>query len=354
MIKTSIADVEWKTFNVSDIFHIINSKPYHTKNLNFSKENGIPYITRSAANNGVYGWVKFEKNLQLNPANVISFGAETAQFFYQPKSYITGNKMYYLKCDALNENNALFIIQSLKKSIQESGFSYGKGLTGTRISRRKIQLPVDSQTGNPDWNIMDNYIKEKKKYIISKVINYYSKFNTSNKVSHVPVKNKKYKAFFMSDILDIKSGVRLTKAAQVAGKIPFIGASDKNNGITNFVRNTNKSLDKNVLGVNYNGSVVENFYHPYEAIFSDDVKRVQFKNRHFRNKYCYLFLKQMILLQKDKYRYGYKFNGERMKRQKILLPVDENNNVDYIYMENCIKVKEEKIVNNIIKYLKTK
>ena len=34
------------------------------------------------------------------------------------------------------------------------------------------------------------------------------------------------------------------------------------NGITNFVSNSNDSLDSNVLGVNYNGSIVENFYHP--------------------------------------------------------------------------------------------
>ena len=40
------------------------------------------------------------------------------------------------------------------------------------------------------------------------------------------------------------------------GNIPFIGATDSNNDITNFVSNTNVSHDKNVLGVNYNGSVV--------------------------------------------------------------------------------------------------
>ena len=58
-----------------------------------------------------------------------------------------------------------------------------------------------------------------------------------------------------------------------SGTKPFIGASDSNNGVTAFVGNTNASEDRNVLGVNYNGSVVENFYHPYTCIFSDDVKR---------------------------------------------------------------------------------
>lgn len=160
-----------------------------------------------------------------------------------------------------------------------------------------------------------------------------------------------WKEFFLDEICNINSGVRLTKANMNEGKMPFIGATDSNNGITNFVSNTNKSLDKNVLGVNYNGSVVENFYHPYECIFSDDVKRVSFKDEQGQNKYCYLFLKQMILQQKEKYRYAYKFNGDRMARQKIIVPVDEESKINYSTIENYMRAKELK---NIISILKNK
>ena len=159
------------------------------------------------------------------------------------------------------------------------------------------------------------------------------------------------KEFFLSDICNINSGVRLTKANMQDGNIPFIGATDSNNGITNFVSNTNASFDKNVLGVNYNGSVVENFYHPYSCVFSDDVKRVSFKNEQGQNKYCYMFLKQMILQQKEKYRYAYKFNGDRMARQKIMMPVDENNVINYVAIEKFIKAKEMNFIVNIIENL---
>ena len=160
-----------------------------------------------------------------------------------------------------------------------------------------------------------------------------------------------WKGFFLSDICNIDPGVRLTKANMQDGKIPFIGATDSNNGITNFVSNTNASFDKNVLGVNYNGSVVENFYHPYSCIFSDDVKRVSFKDEQGQNKYCYMFLKQMILQQKEKYRYAYKFNGDRMARQKIMMPVDDNSRIDYRAIKNYMKAKELKlVVNGILKH----
>lgn len=158
-----------------------------------------------------------------------------------------------------------------------------------------------------------------------------------------------WKEFFLDEICNINSGVRLTKANMNEGKMPFIGSTDSNNGITSFVSNTNKSLDKNLLGVNYNGSVVENFYHPYECIFSDDVKRISFKDDEGQNKYCYLFLKQMILQQKEKYRYAYKFNGDRMARQKIMMPVDKHVRINFDFMKRYITSKELKHIVELIK-----
>lgn len=156
--------------------------------------------------------------------------------------------------------------------------------------------------------------------------------------------SKEWKEFFIEDIFKIKSGKRLTKADMVSGNIPFIGATDSTNGITEFIANTNSSLDKNVLGVNYNGSVVYNFYHSYEAVFSDDVKRLSFKETK-GNKYSFLFVKTLILQQKSKYEYGYKFNGERMKRQKILLPVNSTGKPDYIFMANYMRQKEKQLLS---------
>ena len=139
----------------------------------------------------------------------------------------------------------------------------------------------------------------------------------------------RWKAFDICSVFSIESGVRLTKNDMRCGNRPFIGATDSNNGITEFVSNENSSLDKNVLGVNYNGSVVENFYHPYEAIFSDDVKRLHLLN-YEDNRYVLLFLKSVILKQQVKYQYGYKFNGERMKKHS--------------YMEEYMKALEKRLL----------
>jgi len=161
--------------------------------------------------------------------------------------------------------------------------------------------------------------------------------------------------FPLNSIFTIKPGKRLTKADMNKGNRPFIGATDSNNGITNFVSNTNASLDKGVLGVNYNGSVVETFYHPYECVFSDDVKRLQLKDVHINSHHIYLFLKVAIIEQKEKYAYGYKFNEQRMNKQTILLPVINANAAvlqpDWQFMNDYILEREQWLLERYKNYI---
>ena len=154
--------------------------------------------------------------------------------------------------------------------------------------------------------------------------------------------------FFMEDILYIAYSVRLTKADMTIGNRPFVGASEVCNGITEFVDNANASIDKEVLGVNYNGSVGFSFYHPYEALFSDDVKRVRWKDEDANNKYTLLYLSTAIAQQRSKYAYGYKFNAQRMKRQIIMLPSQADGTPDYAYMEQTMRVIEYDILKTYL------
>lgn len=167
-------------------------------------------------------------------------------------------------------------------------------------------------------------------------------------MNNLSITNRKWKEFFLEDVVSINGGKRLTKADMELGDMPFIGASEMNNGVTAFTCSTNDSLDSNVLGVNYNGSVGFSFYHPYEAIFSDDVKRVKWLDSSRNNRYTLLFLSSMIGQQKCKFAYGYKFNAQRMKRQKILLPVCANGAIDWLFMEEYMRQKERQVLRLIV------
>ena len=223
----------------------------------------------------------------------------------------------------------------------------GNGATLTRLRRSRILLPIVKK-GEPDYKFMEEYIKEREE----KLKNQYKKYISDlvGKLHKEVCIDKEWRDFYISKIFDIKAGKRLTKANMQKGIIPFIGATDSNNGITNFVSNENSSTDKEVLGVNYNGSVVETFYHQYKCTFSDDVKR--FSTKEIKgNKYLYLFLKNAILKQKCKYMYGYKFNENRMVKQKIMLPVNSKGEPDYEFMENYMKYLEQQKILQYLEYI---
>lgn len=352
--KYELTNREWKEFFISGeegVFKIEATSSGIDKNKLNSEIGNVPYITRSDVTNGVNLFVSEKQNIGFNKdsGNCITIGLDTQTVFYQPHNFYTGQNIQILTYKNCSKSNALFIVRLIQ--LQMVKFNWGgNGATLGRLSRTKILLPVNAN-GEIDYDFMESYVKEVeeqkleeyRKYALKRVDEIGSVENTET------LENRDWKEFKLTTIFEIKSGKRLTAANMVSGKRPFIGASDSNNGITNFVSNTNNSLDKNVLGVNYNGSVVENFYHPYECIFSDDVKRFHLKNLQ-DNKFVLLFMKTNILQQKCKFLYAYKFNEKRMKAQNILLPIDSSGNPDYEYMENYIKKIMQKKYNSYLNF----
>lgn len=341
--------VEWKTFRFTEVFQEIQRGKRLTKAN--QTDGPKPYISSTSENNGVDAFIgnetgvrKFEDVLTL--ANSGSVGST----FYQQFEFVASDHVTALKSENADKYAYLFLSTVVKRL--EEKYSFNREINDTRIKREKVILPADKE-GNPNFQYMSDFVKKLELDKAQEVLEYiyiYIYIRVKN-ILEEKVCEISWKDFWIEDVCEIKSGVRLTKANQEIGLRPFVGASDSDNGVTAFVSNKNKSLDANVLGVNYNGSVVENFYHPYEAIFSDDVKRLKWKDEIYGNKYTYLFLKQMILSQKIKYAYGYKFNGERMKRQKIMLPVTKTGLPDYDYMTSYMQKQELEQIFKILNYL---
>ncbi len=347
-METNLKNIDWKEFFIGKIFNIQSTSSGIDRAKIIPKTGTIPYITRSEKANGYDSFIsEQDEKYKKNDANVITIGLDTQTVFYQPYEFYTGQNIQILTNPNLNKYNACFVIPLLK--IQMKKFNWGgNGATLTRLRRSKIIIP-STKAGTPDFLFMEEYIKRKEKEKIGNYKDYLEnrieEFEPIEKI--ISFSEKKWAGFEIRDIFVIDAGKRLTKADMKKGQTPFIGASDSNNGITEYVSNINSSADSNVLGVNYNGSVVENFYHPYQALFSDDVKRFSLRNHH-GNKYIYLFLKTLILKQKNKYQWGYKFNEDRMLKQKILLPIDTNQEPDYLYMEQYMKQLEYNKLNGFL------
>lgn len=342
-----LEEVEWKEFKFTDIFTKIQRGKRLTKGNQV--EGDIPYISSTATNNGVDNFISNEEKVRkfdncLTLANSGSVGS----CFYQQYEFVASDHVTALQNKDFSKGVYLFLSSVIKRL--EEKYSFNREINDARISRETVILPVDT-TGNPNWQYMEDYVKRLELEQLENVLEYIYITISFHKDFQKP-KSVEWKEFWLEDVCEIQSGIRLTQSDMTEGDRPFIGATEFNNGITAFVSNTNKSLDSNVLGVNYNGSVVKNFYHEYECVFSDDVKRLKVKDYAYQNKYVYLFLKQVILQQERKYAYGYKFNASRMKRQKIMLPVGQTGEPNYSYMIGHMKWLEFKEMYKLLSAIK--
>ena len=344
-----LEEVEWKEFKFTDIFTKIQRGKRLTKGNQV--EGDAPYISSTATNNGVDNFISNEDKVRkfdncLTLANSGSVGS----CFYQQYEFVASDHVTALQNKDFSKGVYLFLSSVIKRL--EEKYSFNREINDARISRETVILPVDT-TGNPNWQYMEDYVKRLELEQLENVLEYIYIYRTiSFHRDFQKSKSVEWKEFWLEDVCEIQSGIRLTQSDMTEGDRPFIGATEFNNGITAFVSNTNKSLDSNVLGVNYNGSVVKNFYHEYECVFSDDVKRLKLKDNAYQNKYVYLFLKQVILQQERKYAYGYKFNASRMKRQKIMLPVGQTGEPNYYYMIDQMKWLEFKEMYTLLSAIK--
>lgn len=332
---------KWKAFEIKELFNIENGSGETQKN---TKSGKIPYVSATNNNNGI---VKYTNCIPKHKGKTISV-SDFGIAYYQENAYSGTHIIVLIPKFKINKFIGQFITTCITKSLYKK-YSFGYSVSIKRFPKEKILLPIDEEEF-PDYKYMEKYIKilwnkqkNKNKEFIQKQLDNicYKKISKLNEVE--------WKEFFIEEIFNIKPGKRLEKRNMENGIIPFIGSSDSNNGITNYISNINKTLDKNVLGVNYNGSVVQNFYHPYECIFSDDVKRFHLLQC-TDDKYILLFFKNIILQQKSKYKYGYKFNEKRMKRQIIMVPT-KNSIPYYEYMRQYMINIEFFMLKKCLEYI---
>jgi len=141
--------------------------------------------------------------------------------------------------------------------------------------------------------------------------------------------------FRYDSLFRIVKGKRLTKADMIPGSIPFIGATEFNNGVTAYIDSDEYIHQGNLITVSYNGSVGMAFYQPQDFFACDDVNVLYPKFQ--INPYIAIFIVSLIEQERYRYNYGLKWTKEKMEQSLIKLPVKPDATPDWEYMENYIK-----------------
>jgi hypothetical protein len=326
---------KWAVFSIKELFNVYTGSTISKKDI---KMGTIPRISATSNNNGVQLFTEIGDIFKVyNNFISISF---LGNIFYHPYKCSLDMKIHGIKPKyiELNYNKAMFLITCIKKNL--SLYSYGNQLSSNDLKNLRIQLPVNADK-EPDWDFMDNHIRKyfiniKKVKIPSKHI--ITDFRNLNEL--------KWKDFFITDMSqEVKRGKRLTKKDQVEGSMPYISSKMMNNGIDSMIGNKDDiRMFSNCLTIANSGSVGYTFYHPYTFIASDHVTSIYIEGK---NRYHYLFIKTSLERIKDKYSFNREINDARIRREKIMLPVNQNKEIDWDFMEQYMKRQENKIIEKL-------
>lgn len=348
MVKTmkqsrlSLNDVEWGEFFINDVFTFIERG--RRLKIDDREEGDIPLITAGESNNGISSFINNPKQKTYNNALTIDMFGNT---FYQQEKFKCDDNITVLKNKLFSKEIYLFLTSRL--NILKYKYSYGKQLRPNRLNRDRIILPIDC-AGEPNWQFMEEYIKQEQKDIAQKVISYYEQKMLETAFDLIGIEDVEWKEFNFNDVFrKIQRGRRLKKDDHIDGDVPYISSTSLNNGIDRFIGNEDKVRKfKNNITIANSGSVGSCFYHDYEYIASDHVTALTLDKG---DKYIYLFMSTIIKRLEEKYSFNREINDKRIRNERFILPIDEYGNPHWKYMSEFMKKLESENLQKVLEYI---
>lgn len=167
--------------------------------------------------------------------------------------------------------------------------------------------------------------------------------------------DKEWKPFFISSLFqEPKRGKRIVNENHIKGNTPLVSSAGDNNGVTAFIGNKEKVriYEKCLSIANGGSSAGRTFYEPFEFIASDHIT-------HCKNEILtenqYLALASLLSGKlPEKYSFSREITDYRISREKIMLPVDEDGEPDFEFLEKYVETKRNYLINEYTEYAKQK
>ena len=352
MSKLKLTDVEWGEFKIGNLFDISNVKGRPAENYN---SGNTPYISSSGTNNAVISFVEANKNIITN-SGVITVDPIKGICFYHDYDFVgrgfSGASVNILINKNLNKFSGQFICTAIQNTSMSKA-SYGYLFNGNRLRNGKILLPINSQ-GQPNWQFMEDYIKQEQKQQAQKIIDYYEHKLVELAADVIGLDKVEWKTFKLGDIFDLvtKSSKGLNHLEKnTSDGISYVGATNRNNGVLDFVkRKENLIYSGNAIAFirNGEGSMGYSVYKKEDFIASQDIT-VGYNQ--YLNEYNAKYITTIADQVRGKYNFGYKRNQERLKRETLVLPSDEKGNPNFQYMSDFVKKLELDKVQEVLEYI---
>lgn len=334
-----IDTTNWKEFKVGVLFDIHPTKNYGLNNSKlFETVGDTPVVVNSSYNNGIAGYVDLPATEE---GNIITFSDTTSSdaIFYQPNSFIGYSHVQGMYPRSINwtEKSLLFFLTIFKKVASNNNFDYINKFNRENAKELLVPLPIDSN-GNINFKYMETYIDNFEPHIMNKI----ESLRQINDYGGKEIDMNKWKNFHLYDLFEINAGSKLDKVKMKENNptINFVGRSGINNGVTTVVDKIEglEPYKAGYLTLSLGGAYLGScFVQDKEFYTSQNV--VVLIPKFDMNIYVKQFICSVIFKEGNThYRAFIDELNKHIKRDfEFPLPVDNQGNADFEYMENYIK-----------------
>lgn len=354
---------EWKEFKIGELFSVSSNPQLNKESFHFSTNGQYPYFTRTVFNNGILGYVDYLDDEHKISGNSIAVGMLGMQFFYMPSDFYAGQftKTVFPKFKEFNEKLAIYFIAFFNK--------LQKILQGVLVRdfekifcESKMLLPA-TRDGTPDFSYMERYIGELEQARVSELAAYLraaglenydltaAEQNALDDFKNGKIRFKEFKITGENGIFSVKNTHSILKNQIIpnSGNYPYVTAGETNNSILTYISYDESFLEKGNSIMIAGKSMVITYQE--KNYFSNDSHNLSLSLKIESNKTYKHFLFLVSALYKslhNKYSWGDSISKEKIKKDHLWLPVIDDKNIDYNFMESFITAQQKLAIRDVV------
>ena len=348
---------QYAEFKVGDILSVaptvkplIEGKGGYIKDDEIVEENGsYPYIAAVSNNNGIKGWTNVEPENSAGAITLSTTADSSNTIFYQPVDYVGRQqiaKVQHKDLSPLTEREAMYIATLLRKITQ--AFNYGNKLTKDSLVNTFITLPItddtiDSDSPEPDWEYMEEYIKEIEEKYLDSVEQYNRRNEDILDALHPDYHDGApeaydYAEFKVGELFDVNNLAYfdIKDVAEGNGK-PLVSTRTTQNGYQLFSSEEEKKVHKgNVITLSAHSA--QFFYQPIDFISVSHMYSISHEK--MNRKIGMYLVSAFSKLTSKQFNFSQKLTGKRFSDMSVSLPVTSDGKPDWLFMEEYINFIE--------------
>lgn len=323
----------WKEFRIGDLFDCYLGKSPNKQDI--TEIGNYPVISAQTNNNGIIGYTDCEDRDFIYDDKLTLGNRGSYKCFYQKGEFYAGNNVIVFdEKFTMNKFHKLFIVTLINKL---NFCGYTKYPTKTNIVKETLLLP--SKNDEPDWDFMEEFIKEieeenKEKLAVLKDV----------KPVDDEIDISDWHEFRIEDLFDGLNGDFDIKQKHINNKGDIVITSGVENfGILGKTDVKARLINEKTLTIDMFGNV---FYRPYKYKMVTHARVFALIPKFDMSNSIGLFMATIFFHLKEKYSYSNMCSFNKIKNEMILLPA-KNDEPDWEYMEDFITNQQEKIKNQL-------